>query len=95
MLSALGENFGDRAKWSKPEGGLYIWLEMNKNVDITEAQKTSINKINVGFHSGVSYSASGMSGKNCIRLCYGYNQPVEIREGIAKLSEYFADLGII
>ena len=29
-------------------------------------------------------------GKNCLRLCYGYNNPDEIRDGIALLSDVFS-----
>ena len=28
MLASLGENFGDAAAWTKPEGGLYVWLTL-------------------------------------------------------------------
>ena len=30
MLSALGENFGSEATWSRPNGGLYVWLELTR-----------------------------------------------------------------
>ena len=28
MLAALGENFGDSATWSRPNGGLFIWMRI-------------------------------------------------------------------
>ena len=95
MLSALGENFGNKAKWSHPEGGLYIWVEFDDQVDITELHQNSVNDIDVGFHPGTNYSPDGKDGKHFIRLCYGFNQPDEIKEGISKLADYFAKKGVI
>jgi DNA-binding transcriptional MocR family regulator len=34
-----------------------------------------------------------VSGRNCARLCFGYNTPEEIHEGIARLAKVFEDLG--
>ena len=42
MLAALGENFGDQAQWSKPEGGLYVWLEMPDDVDLARAPEPGV-----------------------------------------------------
>ncbi|MBH74721.1 MAG: hypothetical protein CL896_02875 [Dehalococcoidia bacterium] len=94
MLAALGENFGTEAKWSHPDGGLYIWLEMSPNVDLVSLQQIAFDA-DVGYSAGVSFSADGEEGKNCARLCFGYNTPSEIHEGIARLAEVFAKAGIL
>ena len=43
----------------------------------------------VGFHPGPRFAPDGVSGKNYARLCYGYNTPEEIHEGVARLAEVF------
>ena len=88
MLVALGENFGSAASWSKPQGALYIWLKLRNNADITSAHQAALDA-DVGFHPGPRFAPDGVSGKNYARLCYGYNTPEEIHEGIARLAEVF------
>ncbi|MBN18985.1 MAG: aminotransferase [Chloroflexi bacterium] len=85
MLAALGENFGSKAEWSKPNGGLYIWLKMNTKIDLSSLREESL-KSEVGFQPGDLFSPNSDSGKNCARLCFGYNTPEEIYEGIKKLA---------
>lgn len=95
MLSALGENFGTSAKWSSPDGGLYIWMELDEDVDARRLNEKALEQIDVGFHPGTNYSPDGKSGKNYIRLCYGYNQPDEISEGIARLANFLSEVKAI
>ena len=94
MLAALGENFGTAAKWSTPEGGLYIWLEMPEGADLVAARDVAF-EAEVGYTPGSLFAPDGTSGKNTARLCFGYNTPQEIHEGIAKLAEVFAREGML
>ena len=94
MLAALGENFGSSATWSHPDGGLYIWLKLPDGVDLAAIRETALNA-DVGYHAGDQFAPDGASGKNYARLCYGYNTPEEIHEGIARLAEVFAKEGVL
>ena len=93
MLAALGENFGDRAEWSSPHGGLFVWLKMPENSDLVSIRDDVLDKYDVGYLPGVSFSPEGNTGQNCARLCFGYNSPPEIHEGIARLAEAFQEEG--
>ena len=86
MLSALGENFGSEATWSRPEGGLYVWLELPEGGDFVDAQDAAW-EAEVGYQAGPIFCPDGVSARNYARLCYGYNKPDEIREGIARLAD--------
>ena len=94
MLAALGENFGSEARWSQPEGALFIWLEMPEGVDLVDALPAA-NEAGVGYLPGPGFAPDGVSGRNCARLCFGYNTPEEIHEGIARLAKVFEDLGMM
>lgn len=94
MVAALGENFGSVASWSRPEGALYVWLEMPDGADLAAAQPKAL-EADVGFHPGSNFAPDGVSGNNFARLCFGYNQPEEIHEGISRLAEVFAAEGIL
>jgi 2-aminoadipate transaminase len=94
MLAALGENFGSAAKWNRPEGALFVWLEMPEGVDLVAALPKAM-EADVGYLPGPSFAPDGESGKNCARLCFGYNTPEEIHEGIARLAKVFEGLGMM
>ena len=94
MLAALGESFGSAATWSRPDGGLYIWLQMPEDADLVGLRETALDA-EVGYQPGPIFAPDGVSGKNLARLCFGYNAPEEIREGIARLAEVFDREGVL
>ena len=94
MIAALGENFGDRAAWSSPDGGLYLWLRMPEGSDIASLSGQAL-AAGVGYQAGPMFAPDGVSGKNCARLCFGYNTPEEIHEGIARMARVFAEGGCL
>jgi 2-aminoadipate transaminase len=84
MLASLGENFGDIARWNKPEGGLYIWLEMPEGTDLAGLQEQSFQE-GVGYYNGTMFSPEGR-GANYARLCFGHPSPQTVYDGIAELA---------
>jgi len=94
MLSALGENFGSAATWSNPEGGLYLWLRLAEGADLVTAREKAL-EADIGYQPGPMFAPDGVSGRNYARLCFGYNQPGEIREGIARLADVFEGEGLL
>ena len=94
MLAALGENFGTAATWSRPDGGLYLWLRMREGADLVRALEPAL-AADVGYQAGPSYASDGVSGRNYARLCFGYNTLEEIHEGIARLAEVFSEQGFL
>ncbi len=93
MLSALGENFGDAARWSKPEGGLYVWLEMPEEIDLAGLQETVFNQ-GVGYYNGTMFSPEGR-GANCARLCFGHPTAETVSAGIAELARILEGHGAL
>ena len=94
MLAALGENLGSAATWSRPDGALYVWVRLRDGTDLTATQQLAMDA-DVGYQPGVAFAPDGVSGKNYARLCYGYNTPEEIHEGIARLAEVFDQAGYL
>ena len=92
MLAALGEHFGNRATWSKPEGGLYLWLTMPEGTDLAAFQEQSFNE-GVGYYNGAMFSPEG-NGSNMARLCFGHPTAQTVSDGIAELASIFERNGI-
>ena len=94
MLAALGESFGSAAWWSRPDGGLLIWLRLAEGAD-TEAALPVAMKADVGYQPGRLFSPDGVTGGSFCRLAFGYNTPEEIHEGISRLAQVFDGLGLL
>ncbi len=92
MLAALGEHFGSRAQWSRPEGGLYVWLTMPEGTDLAGFQEQSFRE-GVGYYNGTMFSPEG-NGANLARLCFGHPTAETVAEGIAELAAIFERNGI-
>jgi 2-aminoadipate transaminase len=96
MLAALEEHFdGSGAKWSRPQGGLFIWLQLPEGANAESIQPKVLASADVGYIPGPRFAPDQVSGKNCLRLCFGYNTPEDIQEGIARLAETFRKEGLI
>jgi 2-aminoadipate transaminase len=95
MLEALEEHFGDQATWSRPEGGLYLWVKLPEGADVVSVRDKILATDDVGYLPGPSFAADGVSGRNIMRLCYGYCTPAQIREGIAALARGLRREGVL
>ncbi|MCX6711153.1 MAG: aminotransferase class I/II-fold pyridoxal phosphate-dependent enzyme, partial [Candidatus Woesearchaeota archaeon] len=71
-------------EWTKPEGGLFLWLSMPKQVDTNEMFNRAIEQEKVGFVPGYAFYHDG-SVKNKMRLNFSYSSPEQIEEGIKRL----------
>lgn len=93
MLSAVGEHMGPAVAVSRPRGGMYLWLRFPPGVDLNAPLQRAL-EAGVSYLPGDLFSPEGR-GANCMRLCFGYNRPEEIREGIALLAEVLAGEGAL
>jgi len=91
MLAALEKHMPDQVSWSKPEGGMFIWLTLPAQMNGSEILKTAVRDYRVAFAPGGAFFADG-SGSNTIRLSFSLSNEATIQEGIrrlgALLSEY-------
>lgn len=86
MLKALDDFAPAGVRWTRPEGGLFVWLELPDSMDGTDFLARAIRDANVAFVPGSAFHAD-RSGKNTIRLSFSATNPERIREGIRRLCE--------
>lgn len=89
MDEALHEHFGSIAKWTRPDGGYFFWLEFDEAID-TGALRKEARSREAGFQSGAVFSSSGEL-KHCLRLSFAHYSEDDIREGIARLRPLFSE----
>ncbi|GGA17638.1 aminotransferase-like domain-containing protein [Neptunicoccus cionae] len=84
MLSALEQHMPKGVKWSKPEGGLFIWVTLPEGLDATALLQQSVEEARVAYVPGHAFYADG-SGRNTLRLSFSLPPVSAIEGGIAKL----------
>ena len=88
MLEALAQTFPAEVTWTRPKGGLFLWVTLAKGMDANELFKEAL-KQNVAFVPGDCFFAPdglGQESNRHLRLNFSHARPEEIREGIRRLS---------
>jgi 2-aminoadipate transaminase len=83
MLEMMDEMFPHEVKWTRPQGGMFLWGIMPEHMDAAEVLKVALER-KVAFVPGASFHATG-GGKNTMRINFSYSSPDIIREGITRL----------
>ena len=86
MDESLQEHMSGIAKWTRPDGGYFFWLELPDDID-TKALRSEAFEHGVGFQPGEVFSNSG-EFKNFIRLSFAHYGEAGIREGVRRLGIY-------
>ncbi|HEY7543809.1 MAG TPA: PLP-dependent aminotransferase family protein [Blastocatellia bacterium] len=84
MLASLEAHFPREARWTRPDGGLFLWVELPEGVSGEELLADSL-KEKVAFVPGTSFFARD-ARSNFIRLNFSNRQPDMIDEGIRRIS---------
>lgn len=87
MDDALHKEFDSLARWVKPEGGYFFWLEFATGTDITPLRDKA-RECEAGFQPGAVFSSnSGLS--NCMRLSFAHYSEDDIAEGVRRIRTLF------
>jgi len=89
MLDALGEYFPTQATWTRPEGGMFIWVTLPDFIDTTDLLARALRD-NVAFVPGEGAFLDGR-GRNSMRLNFSGSGAGEIREGIRRIGAAIAE----
>jgi DNA-binding transcriptional MocR family regulator len=83
MLAALEREFPADARWSRPEGGYFLWLDLPVEASdlLGRAAATGVT-----FVKGADFYVPGGGGDRSARLAYSFVSPEEIDEGISRLA---------
>ena len=85
MLEELEKNMPEGVKWTKPLGGLFLWVSLPEICNSKELLIKAVEK-KVAFVPGESFYPNG-GGLNTMRLNFSNAQPDMIRIGIRRLAE--------
>jgi 2-aminoadipate transaminase len=85
MLSALGEHLPTEATWTRPEGGLFVWVTLPEGLDTTDLLAKALGR-NVAFVPGRAAYLDGRGGSS-LRLNFSGVGDDEIREGVRRIGD--------
>lgn len=86
MLDVLGKRFGDLAAWSRPGGGLFLWVELLSDADTLQLLRDVVETEKIAFIPGQPFFVDN-SGSNTLRLSFSNVSDENIDKGLARLEQ--------
>lgn len=90
MLGAFEKYMPEGVTWTRPEGGLFLFLTLPEGYDAEELFQIAIEK-NVAFVLGTVFFVNG-GGKNTMRINFSYMSEEMNIEGVRRLAESIKEL---
>ena len=85
MLQTLSRFMPAGVTWTRPEGGLFLWLTLPKHLNAAELLPKAIEN-KVAFVAGVDFYPH-LDVLNDMRLNFSYPSPEQMVEGIKRLAQ--------
>lgn len=89
MLRTLSEYMPKSVSWTRPEGGLFLWLTLPKHMDAAQLLPKALEN-KVAYVAGVDFYPDG-NVFNDMRLNFSYSTKEQIVEGLKRLAQTIKD----
>src|SRR3954451_2547884 len=89
MLAALQVFFPHEATWTRPQGGLFLWVKLPDYIDTTDLLARALRE-HVAFVPGRAAYLDGRGGSE-MRLNFSGVNEDEIREGVRRIGKVVAE----
>ncbi len=86
MLDALAEHFPAQTRWTRPQGGMFVWVTLPEYIDTTDLLARALETENVAFVPGRAAYVDGRGGSS-MRLNFSGVNDEDIREGIRRIGK--------
>lgn len=87
MVAAMPTTMPAGTRWTEPEGGMFLWVELPEGYDATQRLRLAMAE-HVAFVPGAPFHASGPNLRT-LRMCFVTYEPAVITEGMARLARAF------
>lgn len=84
LLAALERHMPQGVRWTRPEGGMFVWVTLPAGINASSLLATSLETAKVAFVPGQAFFADG-SNANTMRLSFSCANPEMIEVGMARL----------
>lgn len=86
MLESLETYMPESVKWTKPEGGIFVWMELPEHMSADDLFLQAAER-KVSFIPGSKFYPAGQEKHNTLRLNFTYSSLEQIDTGIQRLGE--------
>jgi 2-aminoadipate transaminase len=90
MVSMITKYFPEEIKYTKPEGGMFLWITLPERISSLDLFNLAI-KENIAFVPGNAFYVDG-GGNNTLRLNFSNSDEEKIEEGIKRLAKIIKKL---
>jgi 2-aminoadipate transaminase len=95
LLDALDEHLaGTGARWNRPEGGYFLWLELPEGMDVVELLAAA-EEIGVTFVPGPDFFPRGGGGRSAARLAFSFASPGQLAAAAGRLATLISSASAI
>jgi Transcriptional regulators containing a DNA-binding HTH domain and an aminotransferase domain (MocR family) and their eukaryotic orthologs len=85
MVQSLETEMNQIATFSKPEGGMFVYVTLKKNINTRNMIKSAI-KNGVAYVSGQAFTTNDTQ-KSSMRLNFTFSSVEKIHEGISRIKK--------
>ena len=85
LLAALAANMPQGVTWTRPDGGMFVWVTLPEGTDATALLARAVKEARVAFVPGGAFHADG-AGRNTLRLSFTLADKRAVSEGIPRLA---------
>jgi len=85
MQTALARHMPMGVTWSKPQGGMFVWLQLPEGLDGAQLLEDALADERVAFVPGAPFFATDAQA-HTLRLSYSLPSPADIDEGVRRLA---------
>jgi 2-aminoadipate transaminase len=87
MLRALDRHFPSASRWHKPTCGVFVWVELPKEIDAEQLLRAALETERIAFIPGQAFCVNGgRQASNCMRLNFSNSSVECIEDGVARLA---------
>jgi len=85
LMEALRSQFGAAAGFEDPAGGIFLWVQMPKQVDTTRLAQVAL-QAGVAINPGAEWMTDAVAGRSRLRICFAHPEESVLREGVGRLA---------
>jgi 2-aminoadipate transaminase len=85
MLGMMVEHFPKEVKYTRPEGGMFLWVTLPEGASSLNLFELAV-KENVAFVPGNAFYIDDNNRNNTLRLNFSNSDEEQIKEGIKRLA---------
>lgn len=88
LLASLERHFPGSATWTRPHGGMFVWVQLNAPISTQELLDRAVEH-RVAYVPGAPFCPDG-GGQDTMRLNFSNVPPEKLEEGVKRLADLIA-----